>query len=270
MKASLRAVLLVLWVGVMCPIIYAAFKLKKFSLRDRLLQIGARGMLIILGIKVTVNGELSGQRPLLLVTNHLSYLDIPLLASCCDVRFTPKSEIARWPVLGGLCRAAQSVFIDRRVEKVAKMKSELKAALERGEAVCLFPEATTGSGLHLQPFKSGFFSLAGETFEHGELQVQPAAICYRTISGLPIDRSQWPVIAWYGDMELVPHLWQLLHVPSITAEVTFLPPITGMGRKELALQCQGLISQVIEKTRQRPHPLMATTAAFQPVKLRQK
>lgn len=270
LRAGLKLGLIVLWALAMLAMLWAAKTLKKFALRDRLLLVFNRGLLVIMGMRLTVSGELSGKRPLLLVTNHVSYLDIILLASCATVRFTPKSEIAKWPYMGALCRVTGCVFIDRRPDKVGEMKNRLKDALNAGEVVCLFPEATTGNGVYVKEFKSGFFSLAQEDMG---LQVQPAAIVYKHISGLPIDSTQWPMIAWYGDMDLLPHVWQLLCLPGISAELVFLPPVeaAGIDRKELAGQCQRSIAGAIEDVRQRPRAVKAhKSQPFNPIRLRQK
>ena len=272
LRAGLKLVLIVFWALLMLALLWLASALKKPALRDRMLLAFNRGLLVILGMRLTVSGELSAKRPLLLVTNHVSYLDIILLASCATVRFTPKSEIAKWPYMGTLCRVTGCIFIDRRPEQVGEMKNKLKDALAAGEVVCLFPEATTGNGVYVKEFKSGFFSLAQEDFGDQALSVQPAAIAYRHISGLPIDSTQWPMIAWYGDMDLLPHLWQLLCLPGISAELVFLPPQqAGNDRKALASHCQKAVAGAIEEVRQRPKAIkIHKPQPFNPIRLRQK
>src|SRR5690606_339385 len=138
----------------------------------------------------------------LLVSNHLSYTDIFILASQVDVCFTPKSEIADWPIIGYLCKLNRCIFVDRRRSKVKDTANPIQEALQNGDVVSLFPEGTTNNGVSLQPFKSSFFSLA----ESMELNVQPAAITYTHINRLPVDSTQWPKLAWYGDSDLVSHL----------------------------------------------------------------
>jgi lyso-ornithine lipid O-acyltransferase len=115
--------------------------------------------------------------------------------------------------------------------------------------VSLFPEGTTNDGKRVLPFKTSYFSLVGEQFRGEELVVQPAAIRYVSICGMPLDCGQRHKVAWYGDMELVPHAAELLRLGSIRAEIIFLPPLTLSAfenRKELASHCQSMINQAIE------------------------
>jgi 1-acyl-sn-glycerol-3-phosphate acyltransferase len=195
-------------------------------------------MLWLCGVRVTVIGECVDTRPLLVVSNHLSYLDIPILGSVVDMRFVPKKEVASWPIIGFICKIIDAVFVDRNVKKIGEGQKALRAALSVGEVVALFPEATTGDGRHMLPFKPAFFEAAAG------VMIQPVAICYRKICGLPIDYGQWSLIAWYGDMLLLPHLWHLLSLGNIDVELHFLPPISslGMDRKSLAAAAQEAIT----------------------------
>lgn len=249
-KASLKLLSLIVWFCLWYPPVWIAVRLNKLSWRDAMAQLFNRGMVRIIGIRLKVTGALADARPLLLVANHTSYLDIPLLASCAPLCFTPKSDIAGWPVIGSMSRLAGAIFIDRRTEKMLEMKQALKASLSAGRVVCLFPEATTGNGLHLQPFKSGFFALADEEINGSPLTIQPACITYTQIAGLPITSSQWPSVAWYSDMELAPHAWDMFKLGPISAEISFLPPITippSGDRKKIAAQCQQLIAKKLQE-----------------------
>lgn len=248
LKAVLKSILLVLWIAHCYVPVWIAKKIKKPLARDVLVRWCYAGILRITGIRLTISGHLAAVRPLLLVTNHLSYLDVVILGAAAPVRFTPKSEISSWPVIGGICRMCDAVFIDRRPEKISDMKQSLETALAGGNVISLFPEGSTGNGLHLLPFRSGFFSLAEEPIAGRELTVQPAAIHYTHIRRLPIDTTQWPHIAWYGDMQLVPHLLSLLKLGPINAELVFLPPValSRFGdRKQLANHCQQAIGEAI-------------------------
>ncbi|MDE3059745.1 MAG: 1-acyl-sn-glycerol-3-phosphate acyltransferase, partial [Pseudomonadota bacterium] len=239
--------------GFWCLPVWVARRLGKTVWRDRLVRLCYKGILPILGVHLKTTGRLDEGRPLLVVSNHLSYLDVCILGSQAPVRFTPKSEIASWPLIGGICRLCGDVFVDRRPDKVRESGDALRAALARGEAVSLFPEATTGNGRHLLPFKSGFFSLAEEPVGERELLVQPAAIAYTRIRRLPVDSTQWPLLAWYGDMPLVPHLWELLKLGSVSAELVFLPATTLSehgDRKHLAAHCRHAIAAALASVRE--------------------
>lgn len=244
-KAAFKLAALALWIGFWCMPVWAAQRLNKTSRRDAMVQLCYRGILRIARIRLKIVGRPDHARPLLLVANHLSYLDIWVLGAAARVKFVAKSEISRWPAIGWICRICDVIFVDRRPEKIKEMTARLQSALARGELVCLFPEGTTGTGMHLLPFKSGFFGLVEEP-AGGALAVQPAAIRYTHISKLPIDSTQWPAIAWYGDMELAPHIWALLKMGSVDAEVNFLPSLQGNDRKALAASCRQKIAQIME------------------------
>lgn len=231
---------------------WGAKRSKKLIWRDRIACACHALILRVIGVKLTVRGQVTALRPLLVVTNHVSYLDVSVLYSLFPFRFTPKSDIASWPGIGVLCRVVDTIFIDRRPEKLSESLAKVQQSLASGQAVCLFPEATTGNGIHMLPFKSGFFSLADKPIHGQELQVQPVAIAYTRIHRLPIASYQWPEIAWYGDMELLPHLWGLLKLGNIDVEVIFLSPVTLKehgDRKRLAAHCEQVIAEAIETAR---------------------
>ena len=273
LKAAFKFVLLTVWISFWFVLLTVAYKLKKIAFRDYVMRITSAGILRIIGIRVTVTGSASTIRPLLLVSNHVSYLDVLILNACAPVCFTPKIEIAGWPVIKHIARMSGSIFVDRRAEKINEGKEKIISSLEQDTVVCLFPEATTGTGLHMVPFKSGFFSLAEEAINGEELTIQPAAVTYSHIRRLPIDTTQWPTVAWYGDMELLPHLWNLLKIAPISAEMVFLEPITLQqygNRKKLAAHCQKVIEDTIQTIRGRHRHVHAKPAKFQPQFLRLK
>lgn len=240
------------WTILLYPFVRILHELKKIEWRDRFIGYYNRGLLRITGTHITVHSEISTARPLLVVSNHLSYMDVPALFSRFPIRFTPKIEISKWPVIGHFCRLCSSVFVGREADRIQEEKKTIRAALANNEVICLYPESTTGSGLSVLPFKSSFFSLAEEEIEGRPLTVQPVALVYRAIRKLPIDRTQWPHIAWYGDMELLPHLWQFLKFGSVDVDIFFLEPVTMnqfANRKEMAAYCHKAIANKIEECR---------------------
>jgi len=272
-RASTKLLLMLLWIALFYLPVWLVYTLGKTKLRDRMSQIVHHGLLRIIGVSVRVTGAPSELRPQLLVTNHISYLDISILCCHSKAHFTPKAEIRGWPVIGHITQMSGAIFVDRRPEKVGEMKERLQSALAHDEVLCLFPESTTGNGLHLLPFKSGFFSLAEEAINGRELTVQPAALTYTHIRKLPIDSTQWPAIAWYGDMELTSHVWELLKLGPIEAELVFLPPVTlsqHTNRKKLAMHCQQQIGDTIQSIRSRRHLPIAKKTGFHPKFLRLK
>ena len=248
-KAAIKTSLICITILLCTVLAWFFLRLRKPLWRDRAIRFLSRSVLWIGGVKVTRSGKPVERGPLLVVSNHLSYMDVPVLASQDNIRFTPKSEIRHWPFIGWMSQVQGSVFVERRPEKVKEVGDSIKRALQAGETICLFPEASTGNGLHLLPFKSSFFSLAEEQYNGRELLVQPVAIAYRTILNLPIGMTQWPEVAWYGDMDLVPHLWNFMKIAPVAVHVHYLPPVTAAqfgGRKQLAAYCQQVIEEAIK------------------------
>ncbi len=223
----------------------------------------------IMGFRVEVRGEQSAVRPTLYACNHVSYLDIMVLGSLIEGSFVAKSEVARWPLFGWLARLQRSVFVERRGHQVARSRDELNQRLENDEDLILFPEGTSGDGNQVLPFKSALFSVAERRPHDRPLLVQPVSIAYTRLDGVPMGRYLRPLFAWYGDMELANHLWQVAGLGWATVVVEFHAPVTidAFGtRKSLSEYCQGQVaagmSAALSGRPQRPpQPIAAGVSA---------
>lgn len=224
-----------------------------------------------LGITVQVRGERSTAKPTLFVSNHISYLDIPVLGSLLIASFVAKAEIADWPFFGWLAKLQNSVFVDRRRSKTAEHRDDMSVRLEKGENLIIFAEGTSGDGNRVLPFKSALLSVAQER-PHGQpLVVQPVSVCYRLLDDIPMGRYLRPYFAWYGDMELAGHMWEGIGLGNLTIEVIFHAPVTIEqlgGRKQLANYCyervaEGVASGLTGQTLQigKPSQSLNTQAA---------
>lgn len=187
-----------------------------------------RYLLFVIGVRVRRIGRLDPRKPLLITSNHLSWLDIVVLSSLAPVSFIAKSEVGTWPLFGTLARLQRSVFVERqRRGKTAEVNRAIAARLRAGDALILFAEGTTSDGTRVLPFRTALIGAAqaaiGEAEEGARAGsfLQPLNIAYPRIGGLPTGRANQPLIAWYGDMDLVPHLADLLTLPGIDVEVTF-------------------------------------------------
>lgn len=245
MRRICKAVLLLLSILAFVAVGAVVKRLSPERGKGALLKACSRTLLRIVGVSVEVRGASASARPLLLVSNHSSYLDIYVLGGSVPVRYTPKAEIAGWPVIGSICRLLDCVFIDRRPGQTAANRDALRAALEQGAVISLFPEGTTSNGKCVLPFRSSYFSLAAEEFAGKPLAVQPACITYTHLNGMPIDCGQRPKVAWYGDMDLVPHVSELLKLGHLRAQLTFFEPVDirrFADRKALAAHCEQVIA----------------------------
>lgn len=203
-------------------------------------RIGCR----VLGFDIAVQGTVSEAKPTLFVSNHISYTDIIVLGALIETSFIAKAEIAGWPLFGYLARLQRSVFVDRRLATTARQRDEIGERLESGDNLVLFPEGTSHDGATVLPFKSALFAVA-ERRPHGRpLTVQPVSIAYTALDGMPVGRLIRPLVAWYGEMSLVPHLWRLVGLGRIGVTVVFHPPVQGdafESRKALADHCRGAV-----------------------------
>jgi 1-acyl-sn-glycerol-3-phosphate acyltransferase len=113
----------------------------------------------VLGIKLTINGAIVRDRPVLLVSNHTSWLDIPVLSAVAPVSFVAKKEVGSWPFVSALARLQRSVFVDRaRRQAAGETAGEITERLKTGDAIVLFAEGTSSDGNRVLPFKTSLFA----------------------------------------------------------------------------------------------------------------
>ncbi|MCB8819254.1 lysophospholipid acyltransferase family protein [Microvirga rosea] len=204
----------------------------------------------LFNVRVIERGRPPGDAATLVVANHVSWLDIPVIGSLHPVSFIAKSEIEGWPVVGLFARLQRSVFIDRQRKKAtAEVNDALAHRLVKGETIVLFAEGTTGDGNRLLPFRSSLVGAAqAALMQDGVEQVflQPLAIAYIRRDGLPVTRRERPFIAWYGDMELAPHLKVFLEGRPLDVIVTWGEPIPFNGnRKEATASAEAAVRQAL-------------------------
>lgn len=205
-----------------------------------------RIMLWLVGMRVDIKGVPLEGEPVFFVSNHASYLDVIVLGSRIEACFIAKSEVAGWPFFGWLALAARTVFLEReRRAQAGRQRDTLVARLAAGDSLVLFPEGTSNDGNRVERFKSALLSAAEGKMPGGlQPRVQPVSIAYKGIHGIPMGRPWRPKFAWYGDMELMPHLYELMQIGPCEVEVHFLAPVRAAdfaSRKQLTEHCRGEI-----------------------------
>lgn len=216
----------------------------------RMPQVFHRLLIRVLGFRIRTHGAIAAQSPTLFVANHASYLDIPVLAALIPATFVAKSEVACWPLIGWLAKLQNTVFVERRTARAGDQRDHLRDLLANGRSLLVFPEGTSTDGMRVLPFKSSLFSSVEEAMEGVTLTVQPVSIVCTAIGGLPITRGLRPFYAWYGDMTLVPHLWNVFKLGGFTIDVVFHAPVTAQtfpDRKALAQYCHQQVARGIEQ-----------------------
>jgi 1-acyl-sn-glycerol-3-phosphate acyltransferase len=194
----------------------------------------ARAAARIVGMRVRVCGT-PPCAPVVLVANHLGYVDVIALWSAASSVFVAKSEVASWPAVGALGRILHTLFLDRsRKRDLVRVLAEMDRVLASGRSVAFFAEGTSTRGDRVLPFKSSLFEAA----VRARVPVACASLAYRTEPGAPpADLA----VCWWGDMTFPDHVYALLRLRSFDAELRFSTPIAGEERKALARRAHALV-----------------------------
>ena len=208
-------------------------------------------LLRLFGIRLQVIGTPSSATPVFFVANHVSYLDILVLGSLLPAAFVAKADVASWPLFGFLAKIQNTLFIERRATRAAAQRTQLQIHLAKRQSLILFPEGTSSDGMNVLPFKSSLFSIVTESAPDIAITIQPISLTCTALDGFPLLREQRPLYGWYGDMTLLPHLWNVFKRGRFTVEVIFHPPMAAgehPDRKILAATCQSLVARGIEQS----------------------
>jgi len=220
------------------------------------------------GIEVQIKGQIPSGGPNLLICNHSSYMDIVILSSLLPTSFVAKAEIAGWPLFGWLGKLQRTVFI-RRVRSEAKTHvDQVTTALQSGRNLVLFPEGTSSDHNRVLPFKPTLLRAADTKIDGEYVNVQPVCLSFVGINSLPVGRLERPYFAWYGDMDLIPHLFRLLGFGRTQFVVEFFPIVRRdqfADHKAMAQYCQTQIAAAHNAARaQRATPVLPAPAAILP------
>src|SRR3984885_5051647 len=204
-----------------------------------------RRVAALFGIQIKVIGAPVTGEGALMVANHTSWADIIIFSAAAPLSFVSKAEVARWPLFGTLARLQRTVFVERpRRSATGESRDEIRERLLAGDTLLLFPEGTSHDGNRVLPFKSALLGAAEAVLANGQhVKVQPVSAAFTGLHGLPMGRENRPLFAWYGDMEMVPHLWEALKAGPLDVVVQFHPPFSldMMDRKTLAKKAQEVV-----------------------------
>ncbi len=188
----------------------------------------------LLGLELRVAGALL-EGPALLVANHVSWLDIPVLGALQPMAFLSKSEVRAWPLLGWMAEFVGTLFIARGSHQSALIRDLIQRRLDAGEKVVFFPEGTTTDGSDVRRFHPRLFAAVQQT----GARVQPVSLRYLPAPG------RKPVAPFIGDDDLPSHLLRVLREPAIVVEIAFLRPLRpgDQDRKTLAQRARASIRE---------------------------
>lgn len=203
----------------------------------------------IFGIRITQIGKPVAGRGVILVPNHVSYLDISIIGSTTRLSYIGRHDLANWPFVNAMVHLQETVLVDRKSRsKTGEQRNVVRERLHAGDTLAIFAEGTSSDGNTVLPFKSSLLAAArgdlqGADDDKTVFPIQPVSIAYVGLHGMPMGREDRPKFAWYGDMELVPHVWEMLKAGPIDVVVEFHPPIpqTVTGRKEIAVLAEAAV-----------------------------
>ncbi|MBU0587512.1 MAG: 1-acyl-sn-glycerol-3-phosphate acyltransferase [Gammaproteobacteria bacterium] len=191
--------------------------------RQQRIQAWSVEMLACLSIKLIVKGTPPKTGPVMLVSNHISWLDITSLHAARFCRFVSKADVRRWPLIGFLAEGIGTLFIQRESRRDAmRVVYHMVESLREGDVLAVFPEGTTGDGVKLLPFHANLLQAAIAT--NGP--VQPVALDYIDVK--TGERSMAP--CYVGDDTLLGSVWRTLTAPAIAVVITFGEPQLAQGR----------------------------------------
>ena len=225
-------------------------------LRRHILQCWSGNLLRILNVRVEFEGaERHALHHGLIVSNHVSWLDVFVLNAVVPMRFVAKSEVRAWPVVGWLCARAQTLFIERgKARSAARMNVQLVELLRRGECLAVFPEGTTTDGSKVAHFHA---SLLQPAIDAG-VPVHPLAIRYQDSDG-----AFSTTAAYIGDMSFGASMWNILSTPQLHVKLIATRPLEArkMDRRSLAIAVQHQISTTLCDLHASPSLLPVAPAA---------
>jgi len=238
----------VLVTAVLIPVQWLAVALKR-PLRRRIPVFYHRFVCRLLGVRVRASGAPVTDRPLLIVANHSSWLDISIITSRAPVVFVAKSEIARWPFFGLLAKLQRTVFVERdRRQKTGAVNAQIAQRLAEGDPVLLFGEGTAGDGNRVLPFRTALIGAARDAIASAghvsKVWIQPLSIAYVSQQGIALGRHLRPRAAWYGKMKLTEHIGAIVRTGAVDVMVTWGEPVAydgAMDRKVLARQLESAV-----------------------------
>ncbi|HEY6251469.1 MAG TPA: lysophospholipid acyltransferase family protein [Candidatus Angelobacter sp.] len=218
-------------------LLHGALRKLDAASRPRILQRWSKRILSCIKVHVWVLGPTPAQG--LIVSNHLSYLDILVLSSVAHCMFVSKSEVKSWPLVGWIARMTGTVFVDRgRPSQTNRPQEEMQERLKAGAPLVLFPEGTSTDGRQMLPFLSSLFEAVIEL----GAPVTAAHVSYELAEG---DGDPATDICYWGEMTLFPHFIKLLTKTSVKVTVRFSsqPKIFG-DRKQAALEMQREVAEL--------------------------
>ncbi|PCK00226.1 MAG: 1-acyl-sn-glycerol-3-phosphate acyltransferase [Zetaproteobacteria bacterium] len=251
-KASFKFLLFILLTLPVVPVQAIILKFHTGKYAYTLPYLWQKAICTIFSIKVKVIGTPNKSHQTIYISNHISYLDIPVLGSVIPASFVAKKDVASWPVFGFLSKLQQTAFISRNRADADKGRQALNAMLEQNKSLIIFAEGTSTDGREVLPFKSSLFSIALQD-NLPDILVQPITIKMKTINQKEISTQfDRDLYSWHLNMDtpLGTHLWRFAKNQGAEISLTFHTPIKAQDysdRKTLAKACHNTVSNGLKE-----------------------
>lgn len=210
--------------------VLAVIALLRLPGRGKVSILYSRTVCALLGVRIRVVGTPPRHHAVLILANHVSWLDILAITATVPVIFVAKSEVARWPLIGWVARARGTVFVDRdRRRQTPAANAGIARHLAEGQSIVLFAEGTSSDGNRVLPFRSALVGALREALAQVDagkrIAVQPLSVGYTGLLGLPMGRQHRLIAAWYGDRDLLPHLREFLRCGAVDVTLSWGEPV---------------------------------------------
>ncbi|MBN8961050.1 MAG: 1-acyl-sn-glycerol-3-phosphate acyltransferase [Rhizobiales bacterium] len=237
------------------------------SWQRRIPRLYHRILCVLAGVRIRQVGNRTSARPVLILANHASWLDICIITATTPVVFVAKSEVARWPLFGTLAKLQRTVFVDRdRRQQTGEATAQIAGRLLGGEAVVLFAEGTSSDGIRILPFKSALVGSVhqalGTSHGHDSIAVQPLSLAYTRFDGLPVGRALRERVAWYGDADLIPHFIRVLASGAIDVTLSWgetIPLRAETDRKHVTRTAEAAVRRMTAAALRTPSPVVSVS-----------
>lgn len=242
-KIVITFLLLSIWTLLMVSTFIVA-KAVRIPRVNAMIPVFHRGVLKCFNLECVVEGDLVTTRPTLYISNHISYIDIFVLGANLPAVFIAKSEVARWPLFGTLAKLQDSLFVERKSQKVGNQVQQIQRHLLNVSNLVLFPEGTSDIGTLVAPFKSSFFQAAAS--EQNNILIQPVTVAYTLYESQRMDRKTRDYYAWYKPRKILNHFLNGLGLGRAQVKLIFHEPVkftSFESRKDCCRHCEAVIRQ---------------------------
>lgn len=214
----------------------------------------------LLRVRIHTVGTPGNGQPKLILSNHVSWLDIPVMSAISPFDFVAKREVRSWPIVGIAAELLNTIFVDHtRRHQTPEVNAEIARRLGEGAPVVLLAEGTSSDGNRVLEFRSALVGAVAQVEPTHRVQLQPASISYTHNQGMPIGRQHRPIVAWYGDLDFGPHFKDFLERGAVDVVVTFGAPApfsNGADRKQMTRALETTVRRLaVAALREIPTPV---------------